>query len=69
MSGASGEEVRTIRLKIGQNCRAVCTRKSGLMPWAIATARARDALLNDGRESAARFEKPAKQALVLAIEP
>ena len=37
------------------------------MPQAIATAR--DALLNDWYESAARFEKPAKQALAVATEP
>ena len=36
-------------------------RRVALMPRAIATAR--DALSNDRRESAARFEKPAKQAL------
>ena len=33
------------------------------MPWAIATAR--DALSNDRHESAAHFEKPAKQVLGL----
>ena len=32
--------------------------RAALMPWAIATAI--DALLNDWRESAARFERPAK---------
>ena len=37
------------------------------VPRAIATAR--DALSNDRRESAARFERPAKQALALATEP
>ena len=37
------------------------------MPQAIATAR--DALLNDWRESAARFVRPAKQALALATKP
>ena len=42
-------------------------RRVALMPRAIATAR--DALSNDRRESAARFEKPAKQALTLATEP
>ena len=42
-------------------------RRVALMPRAIATAR--DALSNDQRESAARFERPAKQALVLATEP
>ena len=34
-----------------------------------AKATARDALLNDWRESATRFERPAKQALALATEP
>ena len=58
----------TTRLRIGQNCRAVCTKKSGLNASGhIATVR--DALLNDRRKSAARFERPAKQALVLATEP
>ena len=42
-------------------------RRGALMPRAIATAR--DALSNDQRESAVRFKKPAKQALVLATEP
>ena len=42
-------------------------RRVALMPWAIATAR--DALSNDRRESAARFKRPAKQALALVIEP
>ena len=42
-------------------------RRVALMPRAIATAR--DALSNDRRESAARFERPAKQALALATEP
>ena len=42
-------------------------RREALMPRAIDTAR--DALSNDRRESAARFEKPAKQALALATEP
>ena len=37
------------------------------MPRAIATAG--DAMSNDGRKSALRFEKPAKQALALATEP
>ena len=41
-------------------------RRVALMPRAIATAR--DALSNDRRESAARFERPAKQALVLATD-
>ena len=36
------------------------------VPRAIATAR--DALSNDRCESAARFERPAKQALALATE-
>ena len=38
-----------------------------IMPRAIATAR--DALSNERRESAARFERPANQALALATEP
>ena len=42
-------------------------RRVALMPRAIATAR--DALLNDRRKSATCFEKPAKQALALAIGP
>ena len=43
-------------------------RRVALMPRGIATAR--DALSNDRwRESAARFEKPAKQALALATKP
>ena len=42
-------------------------RRVALMPRAIATAR--DALLNDRRKSAARFERPAKQALVLVTKP
>ena len=42
-------------------------RRVALMPRAIATAR--DALSNDQCESAARFKKPAKQALALATEP
>ena len=37
------------------------------VPRAIATAR--DALSNNRRESAACFERPAKQALALATEP
>ena len=46
-----------------------CAQKRvALTPRAIVTAR--DALsLNDRRESAARFERPAKQALELATEP
>ena len=47
--------------------RPCAQRRVALMPRAIATAR--DALLNDRHESAARFEKPAKQALALATEP
>ena len=39
------------------------------VPRAIATARARGALLNDWRESAAHFKRPIKQALALATEP
>ena len=46
--------------------RAVGTYVQRRVPWAIATAR--DALSNDQCESAARFERPAKQALVLATE-
>ena len=42
-------------------------RRVALMPRAIATAR--DALSNDWCESAAHFEKPAKQVLALATEP
>ena len=42
-------------------------RRVALMPQAIATAR--DALLNDRRESTAPFERPAKQVLELATEP
>ena len=53
MLGAGGEKVCTTRLRIGQNCRAVCTKKSGLNALAIA----RDALLNDQHESAACFER------------
>ena len=55
------------RLRIGQNCRAVCTRRVVLR--AIATARDVHALSNNRHESAARFKRPAKQALVLATEP
>ena len=47
-----GEKVHTTRLRIGQNCRAVCTRRVALMPWAIAIAR--DASSNNWRESATR---------------
>ena len=57
-------EISTTRLRIGQNCRAVCTKKSGLN-----ASGHRDALSNDRRESAAHFERPAKQALALATEP
>ena len=39
-------------------------RREVLMPQAIARA-----LLNDGRESTTRFERPAEQALALATEP
>ena len=42
-------------------------RRVALMPRAIATAR--NTLSNDRHESAARFKKPAKQALALATEP
>ena len=58
-----------LRIRIGQNCRAMCTNKSGLMPRAIGIRIARDALSNDQHESAAHFERPAKQALAVAIEP
>ena len=57
-------EVSVTRLRIGQNCRAVCTKKSGLN-----ASGHRDTLSNDRRESAARFERPDKQALALATEP
>ena len=59
----------TTRLRIGQNCRAVCTKRMSLMPWAIHVATARDALSNDRRESTACFEKPTKQALALVTKP
>ena len=39
------------------------------VPRAIATARARDALLNDWCKSTAHFKRPIKQALALATEP
>ena len=42
-----GEKVRTTRLRIGHNCRAVCTKKSGLNALGH-----RDALSNDWHESA-----------------
>ena len=42
-------------------------RRVALMPRAITTAK--DALSNNRRESAAHFERPAKQALALATEP
>ena len=42
-------------------------RRVVLMPRAIATGR--DVLLNYRRESATRFERPAKQALALATKP
>ena len=57
-------EVRTTRLRIGQNSRAMCIKKS-----ALNASGHRDALSNDWRESAVRFERPAKQALALATEP
>ena len=47
-----------------QNCRAVCTKKSGLN-----ASGHRDALSNDRRESAAHFERPAMQVLALATKP
>ena len=40
--------------------RPCAQRRLALMPRAIATARARDTLSNDHRESAAVFERPAK---------
>ena len=58
-------KVRTTRLRIGQNCRAVCIKKSGLNSSGhsyMYMHTARDALLNDWRESAVRFKRPAKQA-------
>ena len=42
-------------------------RRVALMPRAIATAR--DVLSNHRRKSDLRFERPAKQALVLATKP
>ena len=57
-------EDRTTRLRIGQNCRAVCTKKNGLN-----ASGHRDTLSNDQRKSAACFERPAKQVLALATEP
>ena len=42
-------------------------RRVDLMPRAIATAR--DTLSNDWRFHAARFKRPAKQALALDTEP
>ena len=57
-------KVRTTRIRIGQNCKAVCTKKSGLN-----ASGHRDTLSNNRCESAARFERPAKQALALATEP
>ena len=46
------------RLRIGQNCRAVCTKERGLNASGH-NASYRDALSNDRRESAARVgEKP-----------
>ena len=46
--------------------RAVGPCAQSRVPRAIATAR--DALSNDQRESATRFERPAKQALAQATE-
>ena len=63
------EKVLTTRLRIGQNCRAVCTKKSGLNASGHMIATSRDVLSNDRRESAAHFERPAEQALALATEP
>ena len=42
-------------------------RRVALMPRAIAIAR--DVLSNNWRKNAARFERPAKQALVQATKP
>ena len=53
--GTGGEKVRTTRLRIGQNYRAVCTQSR--VPRTIAIAR--DGLSNDRRESATCFERPA----------
>ena len=64
MRGAGGEKVRTTKLRIGQNCRAVSTKKSGLSALGHG-----DALSNDRCESTACLERPAKQALALATEP
>ena len=54
--------------RIGQNCRAVCTKKSGLNASGHSYSETH-CLTNDLRESAARFERTAKQALALATEP
>ena len=51
------------RLRIGQNCRAVCKKKSGLN-----ASGHRDALSSDWCKSTTHFERPAEQALVLATE-
>ena len=51
------------KARIGQNCRAVCTKKSGLNSSGHSYA-----LLNVRHESAVCFERPAEQALALAIE-
>ena len=70
-STARAEKVHTIRLRIGWNYRAVCTKKSDLNASghrASASTLARDTMSNDRHENgAARFERPAEQALVLAI--
>ena len=52
------------KARIGQNCRAMCTKKSGLNSSGHSYA-----LLNVWHESAVRFERPAEQALALATEP
>ena len=52
---ARAERSSATRLRIGQNCRAVCTKKGGLN-----ASGHRDALSNNRHESAARFERPAK---------
>ena len=58
MRGAGGEKVHTTRLRISQNCRAVCTKKSSFN--ASGHSLARDILSNARHESAARFERRAK---------
>ena len=63
MNGAGEEKVRATRLRIGQNCRVVCT-KSGLNASGQRERDlARDALSNHRRESAVCFERPAEQVV------